>query len=491
MANLDRAYLAVIQRFRDYYANHQDLEIALRPISSIDTPIIEAITTETWSNQNDKYENEFLVSARANEVIKIPFTYTSTEEDFSTIYESVLELSETTAELANRYSNAKAVLDTSKVFANGLGTYVKTSLDTPTWKEEVLEASEFDGLIRKAEADTAFITAFNASFGTSNDTIEVTKVVFKKAEVNIQRPWLDRQYINSRDWRLKTDRTINGKAYLSNSNTDYSGALPGYPTKFILVKDIEIHFHTNDASNGKETRIENGHILNFGNLLLNGGRKINRNTYKVSGLVANQSSIKAVKHTATINTSNIGLSNFYTKQQPFYWSKLIQQIQLVQVTQPIVEIGRPIVQVQGPILTTTVLTNPFIRIHTMVNFQLKNKRNVAISNAEIIIRKVGAKDHNDYQKVKTDRRGQINVRLLKNKNYDLAITKKGYEPLIQKLSTTDKSSSVSAFVLKAKASNSRAIKERETNIQVLGIVYKKLSKTPNPIPNFEPIEDTF
>lgn len=489
MANLDKAYLAVIQRFRNYYTPHQDLEIALRPIGSMDTPIIEAINTKTWSNQNDKYENEFLVAARANEVIKTPFTYTNTEEDFSTVYESVLELSETTAELANRYNDAKTVLDTSKVFANGLGTYVKTSLDTPAWQEEVLEASEFDGLIRKAEQDTAFMTAFNASFGTSNDAIEVTKVVFKKAEVNIQRPWLDHQYINSRDWRLKTDRTINGKAYLSNSDADYSGALPGYPTKFILVKDIEIHFNVDDASNEKEISIENGHILNFGNLLLNGGRRINSKTYTVNGLVANQSSIKAVKYADTINSNNVKLSNFYNRQQPFYWTKLMHQIKLVHVAQPVIQIATPVV-VQAPVLTN-VLANPFVRIHTMVNFQVKNERNIAVSNAEIIIRKMGAKDHNGYQKVKTDRSGQVKVRLLKNKDYDIVINRKGYEPLIQKLSTTAKSNTVSTFILKVKRSNSRAVKEQETNIQVLGIVYKKLSKTPNPIPGFQAIEDSF
>lgn len=105
-----------------------------------------------------------------------------------------------------------------------------------------------------------------------------------------------------------------------------------------------------------------------------------------------------------------------------------------------------------------------------------------------MVREQGGKDYKAYQKVTTDRYGKSSILLLKNKTYDVVIAKTTYTSLIKQINTGRRSTLSLSYVIQAIEEPVETGLDKENGIQVLGVVYKKLDKVPNPIPNFQVVE---
>ena len=535
MPSLQKAYLATIQRFRDYYEAADDYQLALRPISSIDTPLVEHITVEEWENGIEEYQNKFMVASLSNEIIRQPYKYMELGQMTWDVYEEALMVSETTSALASRYSDARSKLDIDSETVPGEGLrYKRTSLSEPTWQEEVIEAAEFDGLIEKAKQNQAFMDAFNTTYGLDEDLdAEVTMVRFKKAEVRIIRPWLDTTFLNNRNWRFKQHQTVAGdKEFLSDDEPgkEFEGAMPAYPEKFVFIKDVEMVFQLPGSEEDDDTSelMENGHIINFGPILLNQMVKVpSQNIYKAKGLSTNmtfnrlirtdfynnvQTTPKADTPTTTTRpttgstgtgslnmTIRPGVTNFNTfKPQATTQFNVRPSAKPLQVN----------VQLANPSTSTSfyqaLLTRPeAVKLNTAalqyVNWkkvvtddkavlkgQVKGKQNQPLPDAEVLIRSTLSNGQTSVQKVNTNSAGKYEVKVSKGVSFDITVSEAGYIPKTE-TGKADKNTKVVNVRLSPKPTQI----EKKSDIQLLAVVYRKLGKVPNPIPNFVPISDDF
>lgn len=532
MASLQKAYLATIQRFRDYYETADNYQLALRPISSIDTPLIEYITVEEWEDGIEEYLNKYLVASLSNEIIQQPHKYMELGQMVWDVYEESLLVSETTSALASRYNDAKAKLDVDSATVPGEGLrYKRTSLSEPTWQEEVIGAEEFDGLINKAQQDAAFMNAFNTTYGLDEDlNAEVTMIRFKKAEVRIIRPWLDTIFLYNRNWRLQQNQTIAGdKSYLSNneSGKEFDGAMPAYPEKFILIKDVEMVFQLPSAEGDDDASqlMEDGHIINFGPILLNQMMKVpSKNIYKAKGLYTNMAFNRLIQadlfnnvQTEAVNPPSSpsvrpSMGNLTINTQPITASGLnitrptnTQNINLQAFTQPIQLnihqanphsnasyyqslINRPTTFKLNMATLQHVNWQEIINKNKVtIKGQIKGKNNSPLVNAEVLVRHPLDNGKTSVQKVNTDHSGRFELKVTKGVIFNITASQEAHVTKTKSGINANKNVVTANLQLQSKPTQV----EKKSDIQLLAVVYRKLGKVPNPVPDFVPVSEDF
>gem|GEM_PF-6555414 len=517
MANLEMAYLATIQRFRDYYKDAEAQEVALRPMTVSDGPLIKELTNDSPEQDiNAEYDQDYHVAALANEIITEPYKYLDVQNKCWEVYQTTLDYMETTALLHQRWQDAKIRFDLSRTTSPSSGMrFYNTLVNELHWEEETLEENEFVELVNRAEEDEVFMRAFKETYGevAENADEKVIQVKFMRAEVNIIRPWLDKSLLKSQDWRLKG--TINAKAYLSDDAPDriYTGAMPGFPIKFVLVKDISIKFQTQE---GEKEEDKKGPLLHFGPLLLNGMIQWTGNTnYVLKGLKAYNSTSDLIKQNLVYNLKEASIekennelkyvvNNQVVKPTFSYQPQAgLQQTNLKNFSTlhntkytPQSTLGNTRTSsIQVPRFQTRGVEQRFTArnfatsrsTYCLFKGRVIDQDSRGLAGVDVLIRDHKSTGTSGLTKLSTDDQGNFEVELTQKQAYQIVLVRDDFEKVVDDF-TVKKEEEMDYVKRLTKVAKQDKV-EVESEIQLLAIIYEKLGKVPNPRPDFVPVGD--
>ncbi len=543
MNNIKTALVATIQQVKNLYdiVLTADEQIALPFPGTYINPIIEKLNNPNLGTTADSHKNNYNLALLTNMIVKKEGIWNWLDQSnlLWNIYQQFLDPMkiETTDAISTRWVDEGIDFDLfyNRTDIDSQSSYKSTQIIGPTspsdWKSFTINATEFNSLYQKAKTES-YYKVFDLFNNLPDDNIQITKISFEYGEVKIIRDWLDMDLLNTRLWRIKNDRKINSKDNLSNGIEDYSGALPGFLTKMILIRNLSVEFEVpNEEKESTKSYYENGHIFDLGHISLGGriyssnGNKFIMEGLKVSPKVKKEQTIlpsillkknlkiESLKHISNklidrrINTMKLEQSNGQVKEEipspkviNANKNRILENLTAVSSaaasvnTRPMMT--SPTVPQAGwssikPTLNTGFLrfTSPsqWTSIFRKIKFGgtiLDIASNTAIKDASLVFSLLkSAKKRENPIIIKTNHKGDFFVTLTKNK-YKLRVIKNGYEKFTVNLDFTKARGTKNAnYYLKRTA----VLKEEKaTDIQLLFVVYKKLGMIPNPIDNFDP-----
>lgn len=289
--NIDKAFMAIAQKLNiltQTFGKSDEVMALPNPGTNIH-PIIEFVNAENWTIAE---EQDYHLAKLLNSIVDKPNVWEDSNPILWDIYEEVLDYnnSETTSDILTKWSDRKQDYNVNVVSADEEGEYRITTINKPVWETVTINEDTFDELIKGAQQDETFSNFFKLIFNQSGESnIRITKLGFEFAELQPNRPWFDETLFQDRKWRLKHNTSIRGKNYLSAANPEkaYDGALPGYPIKFIVVRNVKVEFNViggHKEEEKVENALTNGHFFKVGTLLLNGNFKtLDRGKYSIEG----------------------------------------------------------------------------------------------------------------------------------------------------------------------------------------------------------------
>lgn len=524
MATISKALKATVQKMRELYESGQSFSGSdndrFVAISSRWIPIHEALQAFLDSTQprdeNQQYEDAFEMATLTNQIVTHPHVWGTSDVDLGAVYRQLLDpsVTEVTEDLLVKWREARTALDLNTETLSSDVDFLRTYIDsTPHWTSIDLSENQFDDLIREADQDPAFTAAYQTMMEEGNaDTDEllaVKRIQLDIATINVVRPWMKEELLSDRRWRFRNGATINGKDFLSDSEPAraFSGALPGYPVKLILVRNIRVTFTmpTPGGQGGadKRTRMQdvlsNGVLLNFGPLLLKGAATTNLSGQSLQVMSGMQNSAaisnKPVTNKLTAVTAASAVKPagaVSTVVKPSGVTAIPSAVQL----NPIIKTSafRP----RGGGLTGVNLTSAYavqvmrtdrlmaanlaLALSTVVTGTVRDANGQALPGAQVTFRPEGS-GAEGIQQVTSQNGGQFTVKLQNNKRYRVVVSKAGYQEAETSVNTGAK---VDPLQVKLTKLPTVTQQEVESDVQLLAIVYRKLARVPNPVNGFTP-----
>lgn len=502
MTSIKAAILATVQRVREYYrifGEDGQRAIAIPPEWANSAPLVLHLQDKSQWSAADKIQNEYELSRFVNAIVTHPFAWDGESEVLWDILQQVLDANNTeiTGEVLDSWAEARYLLDEHYVKTQLQDIdYRVTYLDAdPQWNKVEIAAGEFESLYERALADKEFSRIYEILRGGELDElVDIRKISFEMASINIVRPWLKEELLENRHWRLRNNATVNGKAFLSSSGQEeaFNGALPGYPAALILARNFEVYFEVASAENeeGVEAYLEEGRTLHFGPVLLNSNIKTFRIAGKkqlmMNGLSANLKSVGELKHNLQLNHISVAVGP--NSLQPAPAAGNISAAPPPSPAAGAVQL-QPKVNLQSELKPAVVAAHQFspTPLPVAAEVSVTDDRGKPIDQAEVAFRQVGEGGRLASHLAQAGPDGKARVKLAANNRYEVLVTKPGYESRRLGLSTKMGEKAAAHARLEPKAAVES--KESVSDIQLLAVVYRKLGPSPNPVKDFVALDE--
>lgn len=502
MTSIKAAILATVQRVREYYqifGGSGQKAIAIPPEWANIAPLVLHLQDKSQWSAAEKIENEYELSRFVNAIINHPFAWDGEGEVLWDVLRQVLDAnnSEITEDVLDSWADARYLLEEHYVKTQLQDIdYQVTYLDSgPQWNKVEITAGEFAGLHQRAEGDAEFSRIYEIIRGGELDElVDIKKISFEMASISIERPWLKEELLESRQWRLRNNATVNGKPFLSSSDQEqaFMGALPGYLAALILVRNFEVYFEVASTENeeGVEAYLEEGHTLHFGPVLLNNDIKTFRIAGKkqmmMNGLSANLKSVGELKHNLQLNHISGAVGQNSLHQAPGAGN--ISTVASLSPAAGAVQL-QPKINLPGGLKPTAVATHQLTAIPFLAAAEVSvmDNQGKPIDQAEVAFRQVEKDGKLSSHLAQTGPDGKARLKLAANSRYEVLVTRLGYKS--QRLDIATKMGEKVVATARLEPKTTVESKESLSDIQLLAVVYRKLGASPNPVKNFVALDE--
>lgn len=356
------------------------------------------------------------------------------------------------------------------------------------WAKVNLDKAQIATLGNELKQNTGSIDV-DAVFGATD--IEPDSISFEICRVILARPWYKEHLLLSKYWDYPGVKVSSGK------KTDFTGLIPGYPTEFILVKNVIPVLAPDGADNEVLTnKFKTGVPVFVGPFLLQNATGESGPVRKLRAQTFTSQQLKVLSKSA--ETEGSALDNRKAKKQGL---RYLQSFKTTPATQKVMLSHQPFMatglfkSILSPALGPTIRTHgPIVRKRAgfvwvndhwererapkveptnqgVLSGQVVDENNSGIAGAEINILNSLLPVPKSYM---SNDQGVFRSESIAFGTYHLTAKKEGY-------SVMERDISLSANMDMGKLSLSS--KKPVESFLLLGVVYKKLPMLPDPIPN--------
>jgi len=131
--------------------------------------------------------------------------------------------------------------------------------DSKYWQKFTLNKEEISNLIEQYHKEVT--TEVAEQFGDIDVNLE--SISFEICMVSIIRSWFQPELLTSNLWKFSDPDQV-----VSAGKDDFTGIIPCYPTKIILLKNASFNLSDDQSNNVVKDQLERGKPIFFGNLLM-------------------------------------------------------------------------------------------------------------------------------------------------------------------------------------------------------------------------------
>lgn len=507
MTAISNALLATIQKVREYYKITDPTKskaVAIPPEWVNSQSLILHLQDKSDWTEAEKLQNEFELSQFVNAIITNPFTWEGEGNQLWRIFRQVMDSgnSEITRDILLNWDQARFDLNATHVKTNleGIDFGVCSMDENPKWQKISIFGDQFEKLFSSARADSSFANIYEILKGNSLESlVSIREINFEMASVSVNRPWLREDLLENKQWRLRNGATISGKSFLSSSLEEnaFSGALPGYPVAFILVRNFEVTLEMSEVP-GEEPHVEDVHadqVIGFGPLVMQGQLqsllKGKVPFTQIGGIKGSVSAVNELKFNFQFNKLPLNSRQFIFRNNiPFGLFSQANSKNLKIQTGPVSGIGS---MSGGPHLagfqTASSPAPSKSEAARSFTFNIRDRNTGApVPGAGISLREVGEGDDLASFYVSTDHSGNAVISLGQQRVFALTIAKEAYKTF-QSTLTVNKETPVN-LEFQIDFQGTIGNKEKVSAVQLLAVVYHKLGTVPDPVEGFVPLEDS-
>lgn len=502
MINLQEAFLALIQRFRNDYHDQVDKDLALRPITFNDSALIDQLNDLGSLDQQDvNHERDYQVATLSNAVVSSPHQFKPTKQNVWEIYREALQGRQSMEELKTTWRDAQYSL---KLHENSLPQEEKhfydTVLDDLQWEEVVLGETQLKALLLQAKQNASLLGSFEAMYGDyeTKSSVKVLQVQLKKASVDIIRPWMDPDLLRSSLGSMKGRTSLRDKP----SN----GRMLALPTQFLLLQGLMLTVKTTASKRWEESK-ESG-VDYFGPILLNQRRTSTTSPYSYwHGLQSYSSTARLIKQNLVYNFQQaeirknaqglhygIGTETFpnswnYQAETGLLPTNLNDFGILAKKTDrawwgQVREIARDLLAKVVRVLQRTF--QPFLSGELRASSKSRkcqfqgrviDEKGRGIAGVDVLVQHMIKGGIESLQKQSTDKQGNFMFELERNQSYQVVLVKSGFEQGLDTLAMGK--DGIMHYIKRLKKKSTTHPPEVLSDMQLLAVVYQELDSSPD------------
>lgn len=359
--------------------------------------------------------------------------------------------------------------------------------ESSVWRKISIEKNEINSLSTEFEANVS--QDIIKEFG--NVEIKLDKIEFEYCFVDIIRPWFDEGLLNNQNWKYNDDAEL-----LSDGTENLIGNIPSYPSKIVLVKNVDLKFTPNEQVNEAiKDRLIKGEKLFFGSMLLKNIPvnldKQNVNSYKIHNI--SNTELTILNQNSAANPSKVNkmqlIQNLQKQDQTVLKQKMVNQKSNFQLKTEMSSVRLATIKpkVVAPVTVTPVRVFNLVILHSTVLIKpivvtqpattaptvfkiegtISDEMNVKLSGVEMQI--IDAKG--TIQSVLTNENGTYIIDNIPSGTYTIKTKKAEYINVEKTISLN--SNAVVDLVLNKKPVPTETF-------QVLGVICKRMPLLPNP-----------